>query len=82
MILYVVHGNTYYNDYGHIEKIFGGYTEKDAAEAAKDLVTQELYAKNVNDKWTRVENLSDVDVDILEIEADKLVEIELGGYFE
>lgn len=20
MILYVVHGNTYYNDYGHIEK--------------------------------------------------------------
>lgn len=56
--------------------------KKDAAEAAKDLVTQELYEKNVNDKWTRVENLSDVDVDILEIEADKLVEIELGGYCE
>lgn len=82
MILYVVHGNTYYNDYGHIEKIFGVYTEKDAASAAKDLITQELYEKNVNDKWTRVENLSDVDVDILEIEADKLVEIELGGYCE
>lgn len=56
--------------------------KKDAAEAAKDLVVQELYEKNVNDKWTRVENLSDVDVDILEIEADKLVEIELGGYCE
>lgn len=82
MILYVVHGNTYYNDYGHIEKIFGVYTEKDAAEEAKDLVVQELYEKNVNDKWTRVERLSDVDVDILEIEADKLVEIELGGYCE
>ena len=81
MILYVVHGNTYYNDYGHIEKIFGVYTEKDAAEAAKDLVTQELYEKNVNDKWTRVENLSDVDVDILEIEADKLVEIELANIY-
>lgn len=82
MILYVVHGNTYYDDYGRIENIFGVYTEKDAAEAAKDLVTKELYEKNVNDKWTRVENLSDVDVDILEIEADKLVEIELGGYCE
>lgn len=82
MKLYVVHGNTYYNDYGHIEKIFGVYTEKDAAEAVKDLVTQELYEKNVNDKWTLVENLSDVDVDILEIEAYKLVEIELGGYCE
>ena len=56
--------------------------KKDAAEAAKDLVVQELYEKNVNDKWTRVERLSDVDVDILEIEADKLVEIELGGYCE
>lgn len=82
MILYVVHGNTYYNDYGHIEKIFGVYTEKDAAEVTKDLVVQELYEKNVNDKWTRVERLSDIDVDILEIEADKLVEIELGGYCE
>ena len=28
--------------YGHIEKIFGVYTEKDAAEVAKDLVTKEL----------------------------------------
>ena len=82
MILYVVHGNTYYDGYGYIENIFGIYTKKDAAEAAKDLVVQELYEKNVNDKWTRVERLSDVDVDILEIEADKLVEIELGGYCE
>lgn len=43
-IVFEVHGNTYYNDYGygHIEKIFGVYTEKDAAEVAKDLVTKEL----------------------------------------
>lgn len=38
MILYVVHGNTYYDGYGHIENIFGIYTEKDVAEAAKDLI--------------------------------------------
>lgn len=82
MKLYLVHGNTYYEGCGYIENIFGVYTEKDAAEAAKDLVTKELYEKNVNDKCTYVENLSDVDVDILEIEADKLVEIELGGYCE
>lgn len=82
MIVYVVHGNTYYGGYEHVENIFGVYTEKDAAESAKDLVVQELYEKNVNYKWTRVERLSDVDVDILEIEADKLVEIELGGYCE
>lgn len=32
MILYVVHGNTYYDGYGHIENIFGIYTEKYAAD--------------------------------------------------
>ena len=37
MTLYVVHGNTYYGGYGHVENIFGVYTEKDSAEAAKDL---------------------------------------------
>lgn len=45
MILYVVHGNTYYDGYGHIENIFGIYTKKDEAEAAKDLIIKELYEK-------------------------------------
>lgn len=47
MILYVVHGNTYYDGYGHIENIFGIYTEKYAAEAAKDLRIKELYEKEI-----------------------------------
>lgn len=45
MILYVVHGNTYYDGCGYIENIFGIYTEKYAAEAAKDLRIKELYEK-------------------------------------
>lgn len=82
MTLYVVHGNTYYDGYGHVENIFGVYTEKDAAEAAKDLVTKQLYDENKDDKFTIVEDLSDIEVGIVEIEADKLVEIELGLYCE
>ena len=82
MTLYVVHGNTCYNGYGHMENIFGVYTEKDAAEAAKDLVTKQLYDENKDDKYTIVNVLSDIEVGILEIEADKLVDFELGGYFE
>ena len=82
MIVYVVHGNTYYLGYGHVENIFGIYTEKDTAESAKDLVEKQLYDENKNDKWTIVEGLSDIDVGILEIEADKLVNVELGGYCE
>ena len=79
MTLYVVHGNNYYDGYGYVENIFGVYTEKDAAEAAKDLVTKQLYDENKDDKWSIVE---DIEVGIVEIEADKLVGIELGGYCE
>lgn len=83
MILYVVHGNTYYDGYGHIENIFGIYTKKYEAELAKDLVIRKLYEKEMERRrWTIVEDVSDIEVEILEIETDKLLEIELGGYCE
>lgn len=49
MMLYVVHGNTYYDGYGHIENIFGIYMKKDTAEAAKDLIIKELYKKKLQE---------------------------------
>lgn len=84
MILYVVHGNTYYDDgYGHNENIFGIYTKKDEAEAAKDLMIKELYEKEIARGWMSiVEDVSDIEVEILEIEANKIANIELGGYCE
>lgn len=83
MTLYVVHGNTYYDGYGHIENIFGIYTKKDEAEAAKDLTIKELYKKEIARGWMSiVDDISDIEVDILEIESDKLVDIELGGHCE
>ena len=83
MILYVVHGNTYYDSYGYEENIFGVYTKKDIAEAAKDLVIKELYEKEIKtNPWTNVEDMSDIEVEILEIESDTAVDINLGGYCE
>ena len=83
MILYVVHGNTYYDGYGHEENIFGVYTKKDSAEAAKDLVVKNLYEKEIKRGWmSTVEDISDIEVEILEIESDTAVDIYLGGYCE
>ena len=82
MVLYVVHGNTYYEGYGHVESIFGIYTEKKDAETAKDLIIQKLYEKNKDNTDTYVEDIEDIEVDIAEIYANELVDIELGGYFE
>lgn len=45
MMLYVVHGNTYYYGYGYIENIFGIYAKKDDAEAAKELITKKTLRK-------------------------------------
>ena len=82
MTLYVVHGNTYYGGYGHVENIFGVYTEKDSAEAAKDLIEKRLYEENKDREWSIVDDLSDIAVGILEIEANEILDIELGGYCE
>ena len=61
MMLYVVHGNTYYDGYGHIENIFGIYTKKDTAEAAKDLIIKELYKKEIARGWmTIVDDISGI----------------------
>lgn len=57
--------------------------KKDEAEATKDLMIKELYEKEIARGWMSVvEDVSDIEVEILEIEANKIANIELGGYCE
>ncbi len=82
MKLYLIHGNAYYEGYGHMEHAFGIYTDKDKAEAAKKVVIEQLYEKEKHSEWSDVEDISDIEVEVVEIESDMAVDITLGGYCE
>lgn len=83
MILYIVHGDTWYgNNNGYIETIFGIFTDKYKAEAAKKLIIEELYEQEMQKHWSTVYDISDINVEIVEIEADRITNIKLGEYIE
>lgn len=84
MKLYLIHGNACYESYGYMEHAFGIYTDKDKdkAEAAKKVVIKQLYEKEKDNEWSYVDNISDIEVSVVEIESDMAVDIELGGYCE
>lgn len=82
MTLYLVHGNTWYEGYGHVESLFGVFDGKDAAERAKEMIRNELYKRECQNEYTNVEDISDIEIDILEIESNRITEILLGGYCE
>lgn len=67
-----------------ISKIYSvSMRKKDDAEAAKELITKKLYEKEIAmGQMSVVTDISDIEVEIAEIEAGRLVEIELGGYCE
>lgn len=84
MILYLVHGDTYLNSYGYEEHLFGIYTTIDAAENARDLFINKIYKQEMANDYTTVDSISEVmdAIQILELEADKIEDIHLGGYIE
>lgn len=67
-----------------ISKIYSvSMRKKDDAEAAKELITKKLYEKEIAmGQMSVVTDISDIEVEIAEIEAGRLVKIELGGYCE
>lgn len=65
-----------------MEHAFGIYTDKDKAEAAKKVVIEQLYEKEKHSNWSDVEDISDIEVEVVEIESDMAVDITLGGYCE
>lgn len=80
--LYLVHGNTYYDDYGHDEHFYGVFTDRKTAEKVKTEVTEKLYEKEMHNINTHVESISDIEIYILEVDVNQVTDIDLGGYVE
>lgn len=77
MTLYLVHGNTWFEDYGYEEHVFGVFTSREKAEKAK-IVTE----KRLQEEKRMIDDPEDVKLDILEVKADELIDVYLGGYVE
>lgn len=84
MTLYLLQGNTCYYEYGYEARVFGIYTDKETAEKVKNTVVNDIYKKEKEDGWFDIEDVSVVEasISILEIEADKYIDVRLGGYSE
>ena len=80
--LYLVHGNTWYEGYGHDEHFYGAFTDKETAEKVRAEVTVKLYEQEMHNKNTNVESLSDIEIDILEVDVNQVTDIGIGGYVE
>lgn len=82
MTLYLVHGNTYFECYGYEENLFGVYTTLAKAEAAKIVAESKLKEMIEENHGVYATYSNDVELQILELKADELVDIYLGGYIE
>lgn len=86
MTLYLVHGNTYLEEYGYEEHIFGVFTTLAQAEEAKIAAEKKLQKRLrediKDDPDSYFDDPKDVKLQILELKADELVELYLGGYVE
>lgn len=86
MTLYLVHGNTWFEGYGHEEYVFGVYTTLAQAETAKIAAEKRLQKRLrediEDDPDSYFDDSKDVKLQILELKADELVDLYLGGYVE
>ena len=82
MTLYLVHGNTYLEEYGYEEHIFGVFTTLAQAEEAKLIAEKSLRDEIENDPDIYVNDPEDIKLDILEVKVNELIDEYLGGYVE
>lgn len=81
--IYLVYGNTYFEEYGATIKFFGAFRTKEEALYAKKEKEDEYYQKDLDNKYSDTHiSRKMVNFNILELKLDNIVDVYLGGYCE
>ena len=80
--VYLVYGNTYFDGYGTYINTFGVFSTLEDAEKVKKQKEDEYFERESTVIYPCVEDRSEVEFQIMEIEVDKVIDCQLGGYAE
>ena len=80
--VYLVYGNTYFDGYGAYLNAFGVFSTLEEAEKVKKQKEDEYFERESTVIYSYVEDRSEVEFQIMEIEVDKVIDRQLGGYAE
>lgn len=80
--VYLVYGNTYFDGYGEYVDTFGVFSALELAEKVKKQKEDEYFEREATRKYPSVDDRSEVEFQIMEIEVDKVIDQVLGGYAE
>ena len=80
--VYLVYGNTYFDGYGTYIDAFGVFSTLEDAEKVKKQKEDEYFERESTAIYSYVEDRSEVEFQIMEIEVDKVIDCQLGGYAE
>ena len=80
--VYLVYGNTCFDKYGAYINTFGVFSTLEEAEKIKKQKEDEYFERESTVIYPCVEDRSEVEFQIMEIEIDKVIDLQLGGYVE
>lgn len=84
MKVYLVYGDVYFDPDGSDVRCFGIFYTKPIAEQVRLRKENEFYQQELKEKkkYRHIDSRDDIKFEIMELEMNKIVELELGGYVE
>ena len=80
--VYLVYGNTCFDGYGAYITTSGLFSTLEETEKDKKQKEDEYFERESTVIYPCVEDRSEVEFQIMEIEVDKVIDCQLGGYVE